>query len=577
MRTSPDRSLLRSTGQASSQARLVPQFRADVSARHAFAFPSLRTGQRLQRTYVASAKLPGGMLVEVIERPSCPNQTCFLIARGGEFVVADRILAPPNILLPLARHHGLLREVALPDALGEYGSPESLARAVGTFLNSRYPLSEDLQALLGTYPLHTWVYDSLQLSPIMILVAPLNISRPLIESLSQVCMRALRVGTGTINQITRARSELGGTLMLSGSWSRSNTLELLAQSARAGVVALGPGGATSLYGPTILATPRLPDDSNLLSNAIVINLPLVNGASGDRDAREAAFTARGLRNQLLQFRFDFIQNPELSTSEVTQGRLAVAGGLLRALTAPLAADRAFCEQTIRIGRACARPAPERYPRPHRAVISALFFYVHEYIGSVIVQNDRLFSKTGTTHRVHAAEWRDYPGLRVITDLAKGALRGWGKDEALTPSEVGRILTDLGLEGFGPKSASYVLELTDATVRTIHELARFCGLLKVDPYPDASLELDLCPDCRELGFVSSAGIRYFEEHVSPRIRAAERLKLREARRRWAKYKRQPGWLLGKSRAHIAPNQRKALRTGQGGQVLERRRQLVQPHD
>jgi hypothetical protein len=47
MSTSPDRSGLRSTGRASRQTRLVPQFRADVSARHAFPFPSPWTGQRL--------------------------------------------------------------------------------------------------------------------------------------------------------------------------------------------------------------------------------------------------------------------------------------------------------------------------------------------------------------------------------------------------------------------------------------------------------------------------------------------------------------------------------------------------
>jgi hypothetical protein len=271
----------------------------------------------------------------------------------------------------------------LPSRIEEYGSPASLVQAVGSYLYSRYPLSEDLQALLGTYALHTWVYDVLTLSPIIILVAPLNISRPLIDALSQVCMRALRVGTGNVDGIARARSELRGTLMFSGCCSRSGTMEFLPQSARRGVVALASRGATSLYGPTVLATPRLPSDSSLLSNAIVINLPWADGAPENRDARRAALTARGLRNQLLHFRFDFIQEPELPTVEVSQGRSAVPRELLRALTAPLAADPASCEQMISIGRACARPAPERYPRPHRAVISALFFYVHEYAGSVI--------------------------------------------------------------------------------------------------------------------------------------------------------------------------------------------------
>jgi hypothetical protein len=383
MTTLPDLSGLRSIGNKPSLPRLVSQFRAELSARHAFALPSRWTGQHLKPVSLVSAKLAGGTLVEVIERPSCPNQTCFLIARGGKTAVVDHILAPPNILLPLARHHGLLREIALPSRIEEYGSPASLVQAVGSYLYSRYPLSEDLQALLGTYALHTWVYDVLTLSPIIILVAPLNISRPLIDALSQVCMRALRVGTGNVDGIARARSELRGTLMFSGCCSRSGTMEFLPQSARRGVVALASRGATSLYGPTVLATPRLPSDSSLLSNAIVINLPWADGAPENRDARRAALTARGLRNQLLHFRFDFIQEPELPTVEVSQGRSAVPRELLRALTAPLAADPASCEQMISIGRACARPAPERYPRPHRAVISALFFYVHEYAGSVI--------------------------------------------------------------------------------------------------------------------------------------------------------------------------------------------------
>jgi hypothetical protein len=151
MCASLDLSMLRFSGQASSLGRSVPQFRANVSPRLAFPFSSARTGQRRKHVYLASARLPGGTLVELIEHPTCPNRTCFLLARGGGFAVTERVVTPRIILLPLARNHSLLREVALPDALGKYASPESIARAVGTFLNSRYSLSEDLQALLGVY------------------------------------------------------------------------------------------------------------------------------------------------------------------------------------------------------------------------------------------------------------------------------------------------------------------------------------------------------------------------------------------------------------------------------------------
>ncbi len=377
------------------------------------------------------------------------------------------------------------------------------------------------------------------MSPVVILTAPPSISAPLVKALRQLCMRAIRVGNLTAEGVTWARAKLRGTILACGRRCPSGALGLLAQGTRPGIVSITSSGPVSLYGPTILVTSRVPDDSTLLSNAIVIRLPWAHGAPRIPQGTEHALTATELRNQLLHFSLDFVLKPEFATTEIAQDRFGVPRGLIQTLIVPLSADPEMWNRTLNIIRTRTSPSLEKIPRAHKAVFSALFFYLHEWAGSCIVATERLLTGRGGPLQGHAAEWTEEPGLDVITELAKTALHGWGHDEKLTSSEVGRILTDLGLACFGPKPATYQLPFTDDVERELHALVQKFGALEVDLDLQAMLSRNYCPLCRDMGLVSKKSIAYFEEFIMPKIADRRRQLAEEAARRYAEYKRSGG--------------------------------------
>jgi len=101
MRTSPVRSRLWAIGQAYGHGQLVPQWRSSVTTRQALQVPRPWTRQHRRYTYLAAARMADGTVAEIIEHPSFPDQTWFLITRGGQFGVTNGIVTPGGILLPL--------------------------------------------------------------------------------------------------------------------------------------------------------------------------------------------------------------------------------------------------------------------------------------------------------------------------------------------------------------------------------------------------------------------------------------------------------------------------------------------
>ena len=86
-----------------------------------------------------------GTVAEIIEHPSFPDQTWFLITRGGQFGVTNGVVTPGGILLPFPRLHKLFREVALGNRLiieaesgTANGGPIQCRQRLGGMLNYYY-------------------------------------------------------------------------------------------------------------------------------------------------------------------------------------------------------------------------------------------------------------------------------------------------------------------------------------------------------------------------------------------------------------------------------------------------------
>ena len=124
--------------------------------------PSTPSAKSEHTTTIVSTVLPDGRLAELVY---APNENTTRLAVGlGDDVVSEESVTLPNgeRLVPIPASNNLIRHraVLLPESVGSFDSPESLADEVAAYVDRYLDLSPGFRAIASWYVLLSWVFDA---------------------------------------------------------------------------------------------------------------------------------------------------------------------------------------------------------------------------------------------------------------------------------------------------------------------------------------------------------------------------------------------------------------------------------
>ncbi len=453
----------------------------------------LRPGHRTQTDnhVLAPGCLDDGRPADLIQDPEDPEGTLFAFGDKGRARYQKTLEFGGHVFAAPRRCDPCLRHMNLPRGTQGYGSPSKLAGAVGDLLDVIGPFSDPLWA---TYVLHTWIYEPLAFSPCVVVVGTSDLLDPFLQALALVCRRALVIGDATPSALLQVSARFSPTLLVRDWGMSKGLMRILGMAARGNVLAMRGGHTSAPFLPRLLACSTVPSEPELMSNAIEVRLDGSDWPNSDRlSDPEVLKEAEHLRQCLLQFRFDIHDSVRPLRAKCPVGSRPKAWDIVRCLAAPFADDQEYCGRLFLQARTDWDVAPESISVEKRAVVAAVFLYVHHpKIDSVTVGD--------------------------VAELARKALEQMNEPVKLGARGVGPILRDLGLTIRPRASCGYQLLLDEKAIANVHRWAKSYGVFEV--YAEISQFPKVkCQHCREQGFVSKREIRQDDREIDARLAAA----------------------------------------------------------
>jgi hypothetical protein len=276
-------------------------------------------------------RLPDGGIAELIFSAK-RNTTSFSVYRKGLVVEQDGIeLDDGTKLVPVSPENNLIkhRAILLPEEAEDYESVTELCARIGGYLYKYVDLSESFREIATCYVLLTWVYDAFNELPYLRLRGDFGSGKTrALTVIGSICYRPFFAsGASTVSPIFHTLDFFGGTLILDEadfrfSDEKSELVKIFNNGNVRGFPVLRTAitlkkefdpRAFNVYGPKVIAMRKAFEDEALesrflteemgqrkLRSDIPINLP-----------KEQEEEARALRNQLLQYRFNTLDNIKL--------------------------------------------------------------------------------------------------------------------------------------------------------------------------------------------------------------------------------------------------------------------------
>lgn len=400
---------------------------------------------------------PDGSAIEALRgtrlilwRPNSDARVDILVECNGSSYAAARL------------HPDLEDVLQLPDRTEDFGCIDQLITRISERIAKYAPVNENTMVLLASFVLSSWAVECLPSAPVLNLWGPVGTENPLIDLLSCLCRRSLRLAEPSLPELSKLPRGLCPTVILKRPSVRALSQLLLAATEPEFNV-LRSGHLSNLQCAMIVYT------EEPLAGAVV-SVPLLHAAREyDRIPKsDAQQLADELQPQLLRYRLS--QHLQISNSQFDVPTFApTTRALVRVLGAAAEGAPHIQEHIMN--------ALEHIDEQHKAEQSQGY-------GAVVME-----ALLALTHEKKPTAY-----VFEITKLVNGILLGRHEVGKLSPKAVGAILRRLGLyvQRHGP---GYQLVLNNGASTRIHRLAAAHNVLTLQiPVPG-------CACCNEI-FASS---------------------------------------------------------------------------
>ena len=146
-------------------------------AKNAFDAPSNKSEDN-SITEIDFAELKDGTLVELVEDPKHPGQTCLAVWKDGEVRFVDRLEQDGQVLVPLSRKNEVLVRLRLPSAVSPYESAQVLLRGLESLVSQCIAVDEQYVPVLADFVLSTWFVDRFSVAPYLSGWGCLSLGKP---------------------------------------------------------------------------------------------------------------------------------------------------------------------------------------------------------------------------------------------------------------------------------------------------------------------------------------------------------------------------------------------------------------
>lgn len=441
----------------------------------------------------------GGTPVELVEDQKNPSRLLFAVPRGLDIELVDHIEEGGSIWVPPARLTAPFRVMHFPTGVAPYDSPERLVSDCGDFLHSICRLSSEERNVFSAQIMHSWTWEKMPFSVCLTLLGPREFTDFLVRAMALLCHRPVIAAGATAGGILRACTGLGATLLVEADGLSKSALAALDAGAWNDAFYLQGGSTLSAFGPKIVAAPENRAGLDDLRGGFSMSLSLLElprWAMLDDD--QVLEDAEELRNRLLRFRFDYIDQMKIPNSARTYV-YPKRGMITGVLIAPFSKDPEFCRDLAADLSDIDTESVDRLPTRQASVVAAAF---------------SLAKDPGCL--------RDGEMLNgEITKVANRILEEQGEAFRLKAREVGAILSGLGFPKRSRDCRGYRVLIDQNILDLIHRLAKLYGVFDPDPYRSRGPRLD-CQLCRKYKLVEGVtdlGYKRYEEEEAVRHQKA----------------------------------------------------------
>ena len=393
-----------------------------------------------------------GTVIEILRAPASPEEFTLVRSQQGISELKPTVSHAGQVYTPIRMNGGtFLRAVRFPTRVARPEFTNKLFTDVHALLRRHLAQLEPCIAAMVFTIFASWMSPVLPIAPILLIFAPAGSPKNLVlQMLGMLCRRPLRLVGLRRGDIPRLPMPLQPTLLLDEPDLRPEMQTMLQSSTHPGTQIISSRGIAEFYGPKIICSRKLPQDTALETDALRIALLPVAGQQPFLDKRAEAEIAEEFQSRFLSYFLRNSSGVQIPSFDVSQFTLPVQD-LARAFGAAIVGDGELQQKIL--------PLLNVQDEEIRADRASAF-------DSIVLEAGLSF--------IHQSGWTK---LRIdkLAEKVSAIYKGRGIDEEPSAERVGWAMKRLGIPSRRINRSGNGLTLNVSTCRLVHKLALSHGV------------------------------------------------------------------------------------------------------